>query len=151
MLAHTLSALQSLKDAQTMRGVTYTRAEDNMPIRNKKVAFPQIAAIFERVDARVKIYYEEHGYDKWAIDMLDGYGKPAHRALLNHHLEKNTMLGATMFLMQGMAFMCSLRGDQALDLELSDVVAFEELPITLLSALGGELSPPQSYRHRPFD
>jgi hypothetical protein len=134
-----------------MRGVTYTRAEDNMPIRNKKVAFPQIAAIFERVDARVKTYYEEHGYDKWAIDMLDGYGKPAHRALLNHHLEKNTMLGATMFLMQGMAFMCSLRGDQALDLELSDVVAFEELPITLLSALGGELSPPQSYRHRPFD
>ena len=130
MLAHTLSALQSLKDAQTMRGVVYKRPEDNLPIRDKKVPFPMMKAIFERVETRVNEYKTKHGYDKWAISMLDGYGKPEHRNLLKHHLQKHTLFGATMFLMQSLAFMCSLRGDQALDLELSDVVAIESLPIT---------------------
>ena len=130
MLVHTLSALQSLKDAQTMRGMTYTRREDNLPIRDKKVPFPMMRAIFERVEARVQEYNTKNGHDKWSIDILDGYGKPEHRKLLEYHLRKHTLFGATMFLMQELAFMCSLRGDQALDLELSDLVAFEKLPLT---------------------
>ena len=56
MLAHTLSALQCLKDQQYMIGLVYDKEEDNLPLRDKRAPFPQIKAIFDRVEDRVKEY-----------------------------------------------------------------------------------------------